>query len=61
MLRVGEAFSGEPCASLRDAVQRQSGRYFEAFHSSNMVTLHSILENELWSGLPRGAAGCGTP
>ena len=29
MLRVGEAFSGEPCASLRDAVQRQSGRFFQ--------------------------------
>ncbi len=29
MLRVGEAFSGEPCTSLREAVQRQSGRFFQ--------------------------------
>lgn len=56
ILRVGEAFSGEPCTALRDAVQRQSGHFFQAFHSSNMLSLHSILENELWSGLPVDAA-----
>lgn len=117
MLRVGEAFSGEPCTSLRDAVQRQSGRFFQvsvsssihirsqqgkqgphvdwrisvaiyvvlwqasatalssntllntslmcvqlqAFHSSNMVSLHSILGNELWNALPAGAARCANP
>ena len=29
MLKIGEVFSGEPCTSLRDAVQRQSGRFFQ--------------------------------
>jgi hypothetical protein len=30
----------------------------QAFHSSNMVSLHSILGNELWNELPTGAARC---
>jgi len=32
--------------------------HMQAFHSSNMVSLHSILGNELWTALPAGAARC---
>ena len=36
MLQIGEAFSGSESSSLRDAMQRQSGRFFQAFHAANL-------------------------
>jgi len=36
VLAAGEAFSGSESATLRDALQRQSGRFFAAYHSANM-------------------------
>ena len=41
MLAAGEAFCGSESATLRDALQRQSGRFFAAYHSANLqVPLH---------------------
>ena len=36
MVEVGEAFSGAKAVSLREAVAVQSGRFFKAFHATNM-------------------------
>lgn len=36
MLTVGEAFSGCESSALRDAIARQSGRFFQAFHAANV-------------------------
>ena len=36
MLAAGEAFCGSESATLRDALQRQSGRFFAAYHSANL-------------------------
>ena len=36
MLVIGESFSAAESATLRDALARQSGKFFQAFHSSNM-------------------------
>ena len=36
ILRAGEAFSGAECTTLRDALQRHSGRFFDAFHAANL-------------------------
>lgn len=33
---VGESFSGVECAGLRTLLQRQSGNFFRAFHTSNI-------------------------
>ena len=36
MLAIGESFSSAESATLRDALARQSGKFFEAFHAGNM-------------------------
>lgn len=36
MLQVGEAFSGSESSSLRDTLQRHSGKFFHAFHTANL-------------------------
>ena len=36
ILGAGEAFCGSESATLRDALRRQSGRFFAAFHSANL-------------------------
>ena len=36
ILRIGEAFSGAECTSLRDVLSRQSGKFFDAFHEANL-------------------------
>ena len=36
MLEAGEAFCGSQSATLRDALKRQSGRFFAAYHSANL-------------------------
>lgn len=36
MLTAGEAFSGAESGTLRDAIARQSGRFFEAYHAANL-------------------------
>lgn len=36
ILRIGEAFSGAECTSLRDVLARQSGKFFDAFHDANL-------------------------
>ncbi len=36
MLEAGEAFCGSESATLRDALKRQSGRFFAAYHSANL-------------------------
>ena len=36
MLTVGEAFSGAESSTLRDAIARQSGRFFQAYHAGNL-------------------------
>ena len=55
MLQVGEAFSSSESSTLRDALQRHSGRFFLAFHAANVQALHSMLEQELWKRLPMPA------
>ena len=35
-MAAGEAFCGSESATLRDALRRQSGRFFAAFHSANL-------------------------
>ena len=55
VLRIGEAFSGAECTVLRDALSRQSGRFFEAWHGGNMLALHSMLDSERWNRLPVAA------
>ncbi|BDA40427.1 Syndetin [Coccomyxa sp. Obi] len=52
MLEAGEAFCGSQSATLRDALKRQSGRFFAAYHSANLQALHSMLEREVWKQLP---------
>lgn len=52
ILRIGEAFSGAECTSLREVLARQSGKFFDAFHDANLQVLHSMLERELWKKLP---------
>ncbi|KAK9823710.1 hypothetical protein WJX72_004829 [[Myrmecia] bisecta] len=52
ILRAGEAFSGTECTTLRDALARQSGKFFEAFHAANLQALHAMLDRELWARLP---------
>ncbi|KAK9809306.1 hypothetical protein WJX73_003160 [Symbiochloris irregularis] len=52
MLTVGEAFSGAESSTLRDAISRQSGRFFQAYHAANLQALHAMLEQELWQRLP---------
>ncbi|KAK9843494.1 hypothetical protein WJX81_005881 [Elliptochloris bilobata] len=52
VLAAGEAFSGSESATLRDALQRQSGRFFAAYHAANMQALHAMLEREVWRRLP---------
>ena len=36
MVEIGEAFSGAKAFSLREAVAVQSGRFFRAFHATNL-------------------------
>lgn len=36
MLEAGEAFCSSESATLRDALRRQSGRFFAAYHSANL-------------------------
>ena len=36
MVEVGEAFSGAQATALREALAAQSGRFFKAFHSTNL-------------------------
>ena len=36
MLAAGEAFCGSESVTLREAMQRQTGRFFAAYHSSNL-------------------------
>ncbi len=36
MLVIGESFSAAESATLRDALARQSGKFFQAFHATNM-------------------------
>ena len=36
MVEIGEAFSGAKAVSLREAVATQSGRFFKAFHATNL-------------------------
>lgn len=36
ILRIGEAFSGAECTSLREVLARQSGKFFDAFHDANL-------------------------
>ena len=36
VLAAGEAFSGSESATLCDTLQRQSGRFFAAYHAANM-------------------------
>ena len=42
ILRIGEAFSGAECSSLRDVLSRQSGKFFDAFHDANLQVLLSL-------------------
>lgn len=49
MLQVGEAFSGSEASSLRDAMQRHSGRFFQAFHGANLqACLEPFLVSQAW-------------
>jgi hypothetical protein len=34
-VQIGEAFSGSQSSSLTDAMQRYSGRFFQAYHTAN--------------------------
>lgn len=34
-VQIGEAFSGSQSSSLMAAMQRHSGRFFEAYHTAN--------------------------
>eukprot|EP00884_Botryococcus_braunii_P000884 jgi/Botrbrau1/10797/Bobra.0064s0003.1 len=52
MLMVGEAFSGSESSMLREAISRQSARFFQAYHTSNLQVLYSMLERERWVPLP---------
>lgn len=40
VLAIGESFSGVECAGLRNLLQRQSGNFFRAFHTSNLEVRH---------------------
>ena len=33
---IGEAFSGSESSHLRDAMQRHSGKFFQAYHAGNL-------------------------
>ncbi|KAA6428997.1 MAG: hypothetical protein FRX49_01107 [Trebouxia sp. A1-2] len=52
ILAAGEAFSGVECSSLRSMLTAQSSNFFNAYHSSNLEALHSMLDKELWRRLP---------
>lgn len=43
MLVIGESFSSAESATLRDALARQSGKFFEAFHAGNMQVLATLV------------------
>lgn len=43
MLVIGESFSSAESATLRDALARQSGKFFEAFHAGNMQVVTTLL------------------
>ncbi len=49
ILAAGEAFCGSESATLRDALRRQSGRFFAAFHSANLQarTYLSLVQGRL--------------
>lgn len=36
MAQIGEAFSQSKSSNLRDAMQRHSGKFFQAYHASNL-------------------------
>jgi len=57
ILAAGEAFSGVECSSLRSMLTAQSSNFFNAYHSSNLEALHSMLEKELWRRLPSFGEG----
>ena len=59
ILAAGEAFSGVECSSLRSMLTAQSSNFFNAYHSSNLEALHSMLEKELWRRLPSFGEGMG--
>ena len=59
ILAAGEAFSGVECSSLRSMLTAQSSNFFNAYHSSNLEALHSMLEKELWRRLPSFGEGIG--
>ena len=44
MLTVGEAFSGCESSTLRDAIARQSGRFFQAYHAANLQVSQCLLQ-----------------
>lgn len=40
MAQIGEAFSQSKSSNLRDAMQRHSGKFFQAYHASNLQASH---------------------
>lgn len=61
ILRIGEAFSGAECTSLRDVLSRQSGKFFDAFHDANLQVLPSAaLSAAMYESVtPCSGASCG--
>ena len=53
VLAIGESFSGVECAGLRTLLQRQSGNFFQAYHTSNVeVRLGLTRANKVHDWLP---------
>lgn len=48
----GEQFSGAEAGRLRAKAQRQSEKYFAAFHRQNLEVLRNVFERETWHPLP---------
>ena len=61
MLTVGEAFSGCESSTLRDAIARQSGRFFQAFHAANLQVLASTCIYIIMCSLADWRANCSWP
>lgn len=53
---LGESFAGKGAtAQLQSAFERQSARYFAAFHKQNLEMVNGMLEKEVWQALPIGS------
>lgn len=55
-LLIGESFVGKGAtAQLQNAFERQSARYFAAYHRQNLEMVNGMLEKEVWQALPAGS------